>query len=90
MGRTKSNKAARLALGLHRRIQEARERASITREQMAAWLGLHTTNYARIELGDVAVSAERVAEIARLLHINVASLYGESGPEETNDDDRAA
>lgn len=77
MGKKHGNTAARLAMGLHTRMREARVAAGITREQMAGWLGVHVTNYSRIETGSVSVSAERVGQIARLLGVSVASLYGE-------------
>lgn len=66
-----------MALGLHQRLAEARESANLSRRQVAGWLGVHVTNYARIETGDVSISADRVAQLARLLGVSVAWLYGE-------------
>lgn len=87
MPRHKANERAREALGLHKRIRVARIRAGISTEQMAIWLGVHQSNYTRIETGKVAVSAERVLEVSRLLNVSVAELYGELPPVEERDTD---
>lgn len=68
----------RKALGLHRRIREAREAAGVVPAQLAAWLGVHVSVLSRMESGESGISAERVKEIAQLLHVTVASLYGET------------
>lgn len=78
MARRATDTRRREALGLHTRVAEAREAAGYSTEQVAAWLGVHVSVIHKIERGIVGCSAERVAEIARVLGVSVASLYGET------------
>lgn len=66
-----------IAASLADRIREEREAAGITRQRLADDLGLHVTSVCRIENGGMGVTADLAREIATVLGIGIAQLYGE-------------
>lgn len=73
MGRSKSR-----GLPQHVRIGEvvkrAREKAEMSRPELAEHLGVDPSIVSRIESGDLVLSLERAVEIARILGISVTRL----------------
>lgn len=53
----------------------------MTPDQMAAHLGIHHSVYRRLEAGEVGISVERLAAIARLTGKPAGFFYGESTPD---------
>lgn len=74
--RKKSSLARRRALGLHVRVREAREAAGFTSSYVAGKLRIDPSVYLRLERGEIAVTAERVVELAEILGTTIAALYG--------------
>jgi len=55
-------------------IRKFRELKDITREQMAADLGLSVSGYAKLERGEIDVTLSRLHDIAGILEIGVSQL----------------
>lgn len=56
------------------RIRLARERCDINQSGLAVLIGLQQGTVCRIESGEIAVSAERLLEIAAALQVSVVEL----------------
>lgn len=65
---------------LGRRISHARERASLTQDQLADQINLDRTALSKIERGTRKVSAIELLELSRTLNISMDSLFREPIP----------
>lgn len=66
---------------LGQRVEKEREAFGMSRAELAKELGITTANLWKIEKGQVEFTADRAKEIARILGISVARLFGEHAPE---------
>ena len=72
--------------GIAARIREARKMAGLSQGQVAKLLKLHRPAISEIEAGNRRVSAEELAQLAKLFDVSVAWLIGEA-PESIESDD---
>ena len=56
-------------------IRHSRNEVCLTQEYMAKKLGLSQSTYQRIETGEINVSAERLIQIAEILHKAIRLLF---------------
>lgn len=65
------------------RLRESRERAGLTQQQVADWLGIRRPGVAEIEAGNRAVKSEELARLATLYGTSIGWLAGsDSAPED--------
>jgi len=60
------------------KLKTLRKIKNLTQEEMADSLGISQTTYARNENGKIALSPQRLDEIARILGVNVSFLLSEN------------
>lgn len=63
-----------------RRIREARKLAGLSQGQVAKMLGLHRPSISEAEAGNRNVTADELAQLAKIYKVSVAWLAGD-GPE---------
>lgn len=56
-------------------IKKFREYKNVSREYMAAQLGMSHSGYSKIERGEVDLTISRIAAIAKLLDVDMAMLF---------------
>lgn len=61
------------------RIKELRERAGLTRIQLADHLGVSVVAVRKWELGTAKPNADKLPALADLLHCTIDALYGRAG-----------
>ncbi len=59
------------------RVRARREHLHRTQAEIAAVLSISRGNYSKYEAGDVGISAQDLARLARILNVPVAYFYGE-------------
>ncbi len=57
-----------------KKIREAREKSHLTQAQVAKKAGLSTNYYACVERGEVAISTERLQNVAEVLGIKLVNV----------------
>lgn len=62
------------------RIKELRERAGLTRIQLADHLGVSVVAVRKWDLGMAKPNADKLPVLADLLHCTIDALYGRAGP----------
>lgn len=62
------------------RIKEIREARGLGQQEMADRLGLHLTNYNKLENGKSQPSIERFRQIAAILNCDISELFGRAAP----------
>lgn len=67
------------------RIKELRERAGLTRIQLADHLGVSVVAVRKWDLGMAKPNADKLPVLADLLHCTIDALYGRAGPGQSND-----
>src|SRR5690242_11578409 len=60
------------------RIRQAREMAGLSQGQVARMLGLHRPSISEAEAGNRNVSAEELAELAKIYDVSISWLAGEN------------
>jgi transcriptional regulator with XRE-family HTH domain len=58
-----------------KKIRELREQTDLKQHHIAAKLGMSATNYAKIERGEVEISAIRLYKIARILKVEIGYFF---------------
>lgn len=61
-------------LNIGESIKKFRELKNITREQMAAELGLSLSGYGKIERNEVDLTISRIREIAKILKVDISQI----------------
>ena len=61
------------------RLKEIRESRDLTQAQVAEALGLHLTNYNRLENGDTKMTLDRLEQLAEILHCDPVDLISNRG-----------
>jgi len=61
------------------RLKEIRESRGMTQQQVADALGIHLTNYNKLENGGTEMKLSRLDEIARILHCDPVELISNPG-----------
>ncbi len=56
-------------------IREFRQKRSLSQEYMALTLGIHTSNYSRLESGIYHARITRIMEIAKILQVQPYELF---------------
>ncbi|MEZ5671761.1 MAG: helix-turn-helix domain-containing protein [Thiotrichaceae bacterium] len=64
------------AMEVHEKIKVLRSLKNLSQEEMASKLGISTHAYAKIERGETDVNLSRLQEIAQVLAIDLAQLFG--------------
>ena len=59
------------------RIKKYREGHGITQEHVAREMGITQSTYGRLEKSDKRLSVDRLIEVAKILDISIAILFGE-------------
>jgi len=70
------------------RLRLAREQAGLSQGQVAKLLEMHRPTISEIEAGRRRVSAEEIAEFARIYDVSVTWLTGQDGSDRNTADDR--
>src|SRR5712692_2674639 len=73
---------------LARRLRTAREHAGLSQGQVAKLLDMHRPTISEIEAGRRRVSAEELAEFARMYEVGLDWLTGTEGQQVDEEDDR--
>mgnify|MGYP001166045941 CR=1 FL=1 len=71
------------ALVFGRRLKELRKKRGLSQKELAAAIGVHQFQISKYETGAYFPTVGNVIEIAKTLHVGIAELFGEIGPEET-------
>lgn len=67
------------------RIKELRERAGLTRIQLADYLGVSVVAVRKWDLGMAKPNADKLPALADLLHCTIDALYGRELSKDRND-----
>lgn len=70
------------------RVRQARHMAGLSQGQVAKMLGLQRPSVSEIELGNRAVSAEELAQLAGIFEVSVSWLVGEGAKIADAQDDK--
>jgi transcriptional regulator with XRE-family HTH domain len=69
-------------ISVYEAIRQIRKQKGISQEQVADYLEIDTTNYGRMERGQVAISVERLEKLASLYETSVTKILAMTTTEE--------